>query len=137
MNLNSNLDRTKTPNSSRLSSYFDDIQFIDLRVPERTLEVINFLNLAVRTHKPRTFDMRFGTPTNVALDVAQGRPSCRSQRTLTYNLMRSAQQARAAIAAQGQYKNQSYSYSRRPLGASCSHKNHSTKRGHLKFQPPR
>ena len=29
---------------------------MDIRFQERTLEVINFMNLAVRTHKPKTFD---------------------------------------------------------------------------------
>ena len=109
MNLNSNLDRTKTLNSTRLSLYYDDVQLMDFRFPERTFEVINFLNLAVRTHKPRTFVMIMNHETNVALDVAQGRPSCRSQRTLTYKVMRSAQQWLAAIVAQGQHTNQNYS----------------------------
>ena len=81
MHLNSKLDCAKTLNSSRLSLYYDDVQLTDFRVLEWNLEVTNFLNLAVRTHKPRTFDMWFGTPANVALDVAQGWPAILGNRT--------------------------------------------------------
>ena len=44
---------------------------MNLRVPVRTFEVVNFFNLAVRTHKPKTFEMLYHHEPNVALDVAQ------------------------------------------------------------------
>jgi len=44
---------------------------MDIRFQERTLEVINFMNLAVRTQKPKTFEMLNHHEPNVALDVAQ------------------------------------------------------------------
>ena len=71
------------------------------------------MNLAVRTHKPRTFEIWFGNLTNVALDVAQGQPALLGNGTSkegnAITTITSAQQALATIAAQAHRKNQSYS----------------------------
>ena len=77
--MTSKLDRTKTLKLSQLSLNFDEFQLMNFRVPERNLEVINFLNLAVRTENLRTFVMIKKHETFGALDVAQG------QRTLVPN----------------------------------------------------
>ena len=86
---------------------------MNLRVPVRTFEVVNFLNLAVRTHKPKTFEMLNHHEPNVALDAAQGRPAFLGKGTSNegnaITTITSAQQALATIAAQGHRKNQSYS----------------------------
>ena len=70
--MNSQLDRAKTLKSGRLSLNFDEFQLMNFRVPERKSEVINFLNLAVRTENLRTFVMIKKHETFGALDVAQG-----------------------------------------------------------------
>ena len=92
---------------------------MNLRVPVRTFEVVNFLNLAVRTHKPKTFEMLNHHEPNLALDVAQTCAQANAGRRffdqeveneIRVNVMKSsAQQWLAAIVAQGQHTNQNYS----------------------------
>ena len=91
---------------------------MNLRVPVRTFEVVNFFNLAVRTHKPKTFEMLNHHEPNVALDVAQAYAQANAGRRffdqeveneIRVLVMRSTQQRLAAIAAQRYHANQSYS----------------------------
>ena len=91
---------------------------MDIRFQERTLEVINFMNLAVRTQKPKTFEMLNHHEPNVALDVAQAFTQANAGRRfldqeaaneIRVKVISSAQQALATIAAQGHHSNQSYS----------------------------
>ena len=91
---------------------------MDIRFQERTLEVINFMNLAVRTHKPKTFDIINHHESNMALDVAQACTQANAgqrfldqevRNEIRVKVISSAQQALATIAAQGHHSNQSYS----------------------------
>jgi len=90
---------------------------MNFQFQERTLEVTNFMNLAVRTHRPKTFEMINHHESNVALDVAQAYAQANAGRRFWSSRMTvfpkkidyCRQQWLAAIVAQGQHANQNYS----------------------------
>jgi hypothetical protein len=97
--------------------FFESVVSINERVA-MNLEVTNFMNLAVRTHKPLTFDMTNHHESNVALDAAQAfTQSNAGRRFWSFHGRRFAkgrnycsQQWLVAIVAQGHHTNQNYSY---------------------------